>query len=373
MSQLEQFMTSDDLPPSRHSGPRLRIVLGVVLVLVVAAAAALGFAVLRGSGGADDYSGEGSGSVAIVISAGSTLTQMGKVLANADVVKSSAAFVAAADANPKSSSIGPGRYTLRSQMSGASAVALMLDPASHTGSRLILPEGLRLTQTVQAAAEASGLPRKDFQAALAAPQDLGLPAWAKNRPEGFLFPATYDLSGDETATSLLTTFVTRFKQSSASLNLEGASAKIGRTPYQVLKVASLLQAESRPDDFAKVARVIYNRLDKGMPLQLDSTVSYALGKVNISLSEQELKTDSPYNTYTNTGLPPTPINSPGEAAIQAALNPEPGNWLYFVTVDPTTGETRFTSSYQKFLKFKAMFQAALAAQKGSASPSPSAS
>jgi UPF0755 protein len=108
-------------------------------------------------------------------------------------------------------------------------------------------------------------------------------------------------------------------------------------------------------------------------LQLDSTVSYALGKTDIQLNEQELKTDSPYNTYLNTGLPPTPINSPGEEAIKAALNPAEGDWLYFVTVDPTTHDTRFTSSYQKFLKLKAQFQANLDAQKGSAAPSPNAS
>lgn len=373
MSQLEQFMTSGDLPPSRHSAPGLRIVLGIVVILVVAALVALGFVVLRGSQGADDYAGDGTGTVSVVITSGSTLTQMGQILAKADVVKSSAAFVEAAAGNPKSSSIGPGKYTLRSQMSGASAVALMLDPASHAGSRLVLPEGLRIKQTVEAASAASGVAPKDFDAVLADPGDLGLPSWAKNRPEGFLFPATYDLTGEETATSLLTSLVKRFNQASASLNLEGSAAKIGRTPYQVLKVASLVQAEGVPADFAKIARVIYNRLDKGMPLQLDSTVSYALGKTDIQLNEQELKTDSPYNTYMNTGLPPTPINSPGEEAIKAALNPADGDWLYFVTVDPTTRDTRFTSSYQKFLKLKAQFQANLEAQKGSAAPSPSAS
>lgn len=372
MSQLEQFMTGQDLPPSRHTTPALRIVLAVVVVLVLIAGLALGFFALRGSGGIDDYEGSGTGTVSVVIKSGSTLTQMGSVLAQADVVKSASAFVAAAETNPKATSISPGRYTLRSQMSGASAVALMLDPQSHAGSRLVLREGLRLTQTVQAAADASGIPVKDFDAALAAPAELGLPDWSKNRAEGFLFPATYNLTGEESATSLLASFVKRFNQSSASMNLEAGAAKIGRTPYQVLKVASLVQAEGTPSDFAKVARVIYNRLDKGMPLQLDSTVSYALGKVDIQLNADELKTDSPYNTYINTGLPPTPINSPGEEAIQAALNPEPGDWLYFVTIDPITRDTRFTSSYEKFLKLKAKFQAAMEAQKGKASASPSA-
>jgi len=115
-----------------------------------------------------------------------------------------------------------------------------------------------------------------------------------------------------------------------------------------------------PNDFAKVARVIYNRLDAEMPLQLDSTVSYALGINDILLNEEQLSTESPYNTYLNAGLPPTPINSPGEAAIDAALAPASGKWLYFVTVDPEAGITKFTKSYDKFLQLKAQFQANLA-------------
>jgi UPF0755 protein len=117
-------------------------------------------------------------------------------------------------------------------------------------------------------------------------------------------------------------------------------------------VASLLQAEAQPKDFAKVARVIYNRLDKDMRLQLDTTVLYALGRSGTHLSPDELQTDSPYNTYKNKGLPPTPIDSPGQQAINAALHPAKGNWLYYVTTNLKTGETKFTNSYQEFLQFK---------------------
>ena len=171
-----------------------------------------------------------------------------------------------------------------------------------------------------------------------------------------MFPATYDLSGDETAADVLRLLVKRFLQASSDVGLESRAVAVGQTPYDALIVASLLQAEGLPNDFAKVARVIYNRLEAQMPLQLDATVAYALGVDDILLNEEQLATDSPYNTYANVGLPPTPINSPGEAAIEAALAPANGKWLYFVTVNPDTGETKFTRSYEKFLKLKAEFQ-----------------
>jgi len=127
----------------------------------------------------------------------------------------------------------------------------------------------------------------------------------------------------------------------------------------VLIVASILQAEVAPQDFAKVARVIYNRLDANMPLQLDSTVNYVLGIRESVLNQEQLDTKSPYNTYLVEGLPPTPINSPGSEAIKAALAPAKGNWLYFVTVDPETQVTKFTNSYQKFLQYKQRFLASV--------------
>ena len=129
------------------------------------------------------------------------------------------------------------------------------------------------------------------------------------------------------------------------------------TPYQVLTIASILQAEVAPQDFAKVARVIMNRLDANMPLQLDSTVNYVLGIRESVLNEDQLATKSEYNTYLVEGLPPTPINSPGADAIDAALNPAKGDWTYFVTVDPQTQNTKFTNSYEKFLKYKEQFLA----------------
>lgn len=364
MSQLNTMMTSGPLPPSpnRRSISR-RIVLAVILVGLIALIWA-GFSFLRGVTTTSDYVGEGTGAVVVVVERGDSLRTIAEKLRSADVIMSVDAFLSAVSFDDRASSIGPGKYSMRVQMSGVDALALMLDSASRELNQLVLPEGLTLTETVATSSKSTGLSKANFKDALKAPEELGLPAWAENRPEGFMFPATYDLSGDETATDVLSVLVKRFEQASFDVRLESRAAAVGRTPYEVLIVASLLQAEGLPNDFAKVARVIYNRLDAEMPLQLDATVAYALGITDILLNEEQLATDSPYNTYVNAGLPPTPINSPGEAAIDAALAPANGKWLYFVTVDAQTGETKFTKSYDKFLQLKAEFQDNLAKSAG---------
>ncbi len=361
MSQLAPMMSSDPLPPSRNRsswGKRIAALISVGLALAMIGASIL---LLRGpEPTADEYAGGGTGEVTVVVSSGDTLTEIGQKLEDAGVVLAAASFVNAASVDDRASSIGPGKYTMRRQMNSIDALELMLDPSSRADSRLVLPEGLRLEQTVAIAADATSLPKSDFQAVLRNPKSLGLPDWAKDRPEGFMFPATYDLTGEETARSTLRTLVKRFSQASADVGLEERAKDVGLNPYQALIVASLVQAEVTPGDFAKAARVIYNRLDADMPLQLDSTVSYALGISDIQLNEDQLATSSPYNTYVRRGLPPRPINSPGEAAMEAALNPAKGKWLYFVSVDPRTGETKFAKSYEKFLELKREFQANLA-------------
>jgi UPF0755 protein len=371
VSQLEPFMTSDQLPPSRHRSTWARRIVALVSLGIAALMIVTSIVLLRGSSDTTDFAGSGEGEVSVVISRGDTLTEMGRKLQAAGVVQSAESFVNAASVDDRASTIGPGRYTLKKQMSSIAALDLMLDPVSRADSRLVLPEGLRLEQTVSTAADATNLPKSDFQKVLRNPSQLGLPDWAKDRPEGFMFPASYDLTGDETARSLLRQLVKRFNQASDDVSLEARAKDVGLSPYEVVIVASLLQAEVAPQDFQKAARVIYNRLDQNMPLQLDSTVSYALGTSDIQLSADELKTNSPYNTYVRRGLPPRPINSPGEAALDAALSPAKGKWLYFVSVDPSTHETKFARTYEKFLELKREFQQNLAS--ASANPSASAS
>jgi len=373
VSQLEQFMTASPLPPSRHRRTWGKFLAAVIAIGLLVGMIGAAFILLRGNSDPNDYSGSGSGEAVVVVARGDTLTEIGEKLQKADVVLTSDAFVAAATLDDRSSSIGPGKYTLHEQMSASSALDLMLDPASRADSRLVLPEGLRLEQTVNTAAQATSLPKSDFQKVLQEPAQLALPKWAKDRPEGFMFPASYDLTGNETARTILRNLVKRFNQASADIGLEGRAKDVKMTPYQVLIVASLLQGEAAPADFGKVARVIYNRLDADMPLQLDSTVSYALGVTRLQLSEDQLKTPSPYNTYLRRGLPPRPINSPGAAAIEAALSPPKGKWLYFVTIDPQTRETKFAKTYDEFLALKKQYQQNVSSfeqQGSSATPTP---
>jgi len=356
---IDEMLSDDPLPPSRNANSvSKRIVVGAGLIAVLAIVYGI-YSLLGGTGESTDYVGSGEGSVSVVVSRGDSLTQIGTALELAGVVKSVESFTSAAANNEQSASIGPGQYAMRMQMSGESALLLMLDSESRSESRLVLPEGLRLDETVSLASAATGLPSADFDQVLENPDLLALPSWAESRPEGFMFPATYDLVGDENAESILNSLVKRFNESASIVDLEGRAAQAGRNTYEVLIVASLLEGEVVPEDFAKVAAVVYNRLESETALQFDSTVSYALGLNELELSAEQLETDSPYNTYINTALPPTPINSPGEAALEAALAPAKGKWLYFVTVNPDTGETKFAKGYNRFLKLKAEYRAYL--------------
>jgi len=347
-------------PPRRRAGKsRLAVFLAVLLVAVVVGAGCLAavWLVGRSADGSSDFSGPGEGTVVVEVVAGDTAGDIASTLARADVVASTAAFVDAAAADERSLGIQPGFYQLKRQMSGEQALALLLDPASRVETEVAIPEGLRVDQIIDRLVEATGLPRGDFEALIASPKAIGLPPFAQGNPEGFLFPATYTFGPQVTAKEVLTAMVDRFDVAAQDLQLKQRAAAVGLTPYEVVIVGSLVQAEVAVRDFGKAARVVFNRLELGMPLGFDSTVNFALESDDLTLTDEQLSVDSPYNTYDNVGLPPGPINSPGEAALEAALDPPPGDWLYFVAVAPGSDETRFTNSYEEFLQFKDEFYA----------------
>jgi len=318
----------------------------------------------------DDYVGEGYGSVTIEVSPNDTVTEIANTLVKDGVVKTVSAFTDAARYNNKAQDIQPGVYKLNLHMSATSALTLLLDPHSLVGARITIPEGSKLSTVESIIASKTQISAAQIETALQNPTGLGLPDYAKGNAEGFLFPATYNTTSSTTATSLLTQMVDKFGVVTSGLHLAEGAKKLNLTPYQVVIIASLIEAEvKRPQDYAQVAEVIDNRLRKGMKLQLDSTVNYALGTSKPFLTQSDLKTESPYNTYVITGLPPAPINSPGEAALKAALNPATGDLLYFVTIDPATGETVFTNSESTFEDLRRKAQSAAA----SAAASPGAS
>ena len=298
--------------------------------------------------GPADYPGPGSGSVQVQVQPGDSSVAIGRSLREADVVASVDAFVTAARADERSKSIQPGYYALKTKMSGKGALALMLDPAARVVTKVTVPEGMRLDETVKLLATKAGFSVADLEAALADPA-LGLPEAAAGRAEGYLYPATYDVTPDDTAASVLKAMVAQFDKVATSVGVEEGPV----SAHEVVTIASMVEAEARhAEDYGKVARVIYNRLAKKMPLQMDSTVNYALKADKEIVTFKDLKVESAYNTYKHPGLPPGPIGSPGKAALQAALAPTSGDWLYFVTVNPATGETKFTASYDEFLRFK---------------------
>lgn len=337
----------------RATTKRARGCVPVLIALLVIAVLA-GFAYVKGVdfikarlSGPEDYSGSGvNPTVKVEVKAGDTATDIGNTLYDKGVVKSVGAFTDAASADQRSLSIQVGSYLLKSKMSARSALEVLVNPAAIIKNPTVtIPEGLRAQEILAAIAKQTDLTPKALKAAYGDTAALGLPDYAKGDPEGYLFPSTYDVKKSTTAAGLLHEMVAKFVSEAEALGLEKQAAALGESPTDIVTIASLVQAESPPDDMAKVASVVYNRLAAGMPLQFDSTLHYAIdsrGEIQTSSDLQNL--DSPYNTYKLTGLTPTPIDSPGEAALKAALEPAKTDYLYFVTVNLATGETKFAAT-----------------------------
>ncbi|MFF8845423.1 endolytic transglycosylase MltG [Streptomyces sp. NPDC015127] len=220
---------------------------------------------------------------------------------------------------------------------------------------LVIPEGWRASQVYAAVDKALQRPPGTTRTAIRAAR-LKLPPEARGNPEGYLFPATYPIDENTTPASLLSFMVNTAHQRFGAKAVAASARKEGLSPYEAVNIASIVQAEAdTAPDMGKVARVIHNRLAKGMPLQMDSTLNYALDRSTVDTTSEDTRLDSPYNTYGRTGLPPTPIDNPGDEAMHAAVAPPAGDWLYFVTVEP--GDTRFTSDYEEHRRNVAEFNA----------------
>jgi UPF0755 protein len=312
-----------------------------------------------------DYSGSGTGYVVVQVPSGASPTSLGPELTRLGVVASPRAFVLAAEHSSNPNGLLPGFYGMHLHMQASLAYALLLNPNNLVQVTVTIPEGWRVSQLVAYLGAKSGISASAYEAVLNNPARLHLPAYANGNTEGYLFPATYQVVPHESALSVLTAMVQRFDQEAAQINLPTAAKQAHLTESQVIIMASLVQAEGgRLSDYPKIARVIYNRLAQGIPLELDSTVLFGLNTYGILASSAQLNSTSPYNTYRHKGLTPGPIDNPGNAAIQAVLNPAPGNWIYFVTVDPKTKETLFTASAAQFAQYKAELDYNIAHRQG---------
>jgi UPF0755 protein len=374
---------SDRIRQARRKRRR-RFTSGFVLaavVVVVVGAVVLGSRLWHGMfGSSNDYSGDGANDVVIQIHDGDSTTAIGQTLEAHKVVATVKAFVEAAHGNSAISAIQPGFYQLRTEIPAANAVARLADPHSRVG-RLVIPEGRQLddVQDVKTNAVTQGIFALISQAtcldldgerhcvsvddlknvaATVAPSALSVPDWAINpvtafgndhrRLEGLIAPGTWNIDPSSSAQDILSTLIGTSATQYAQGGLVDTAQSLNMSPYQILTVGSLVQRESKPDDFAKVARVIYNRLHENRTLEFDSTVNYPLDRIEVATTDADRAQSTQWNTYVRPGLPATPICSPGQPALAAAEQPAPGDWLYFVTID-MQGTTLFTRDYQQHL------------------------
>lgn len=314
-----------------------------------------------------DYDGAGSGEITVEIKSGALLADMADALVAADVVKSQKAFVEAAEANSRSKNIQPGTYKLRKQMSGESAVTAMLDLKNKIVNGVTIPEGRTSGNVYRLLSEKTKIPVKNFQAAAKDPEALGVPDWWFTRGdgkkvvksiEGFLYPDTYEIPPKATAESILKLMVNRFLSVTGEMKFADRVQKErgGVSPYEALIVASLAQAEAgNADDLGKVARVAYNRAYGEFPcncLEMDVTVNYyleSIGKPTKSSKQMtEAELNDPKNPYNRKlpGMIPTPINNPGKQALEGAMAPPPGKWLFFVAIDKQ-GHSEFAETSEQ--------------------------
>lgn len=294
----------------------------------------------------EDWPGPGSGFVEFTIEPGQGSVEVGNNLVKAQVVKSQSTFSNIVAANNKI--LYPGIYALKKHMNSMDVVEILSDQ-SKAGGFLDVKAGERATEVIRKAAQISGIDIAQFNAIQQADGAGILPPEACGSFEGWLEPGVYNVKSMKSANKILAKMVDKRVK-----KLDSLGVPKGDLRQKVLKIASIAEAEvNNREYYGKVSRVILNRLAKDMPLGMDTTVAYGIGIKAINLTQSQLDDASnPYNTRIHKGLPPTPISIPGDNAILAALNPANGPWIYFVTTNLKTGETKFADNYDDFLKIR---------------------
>jgi UPF0755 protein len=345
----------------RTALPKLIVVLLVTAALIGGGIYGVGKVVGRIGGGEStaDFPGPGEGSAVVQVAPGATSRDIARALAAAGVVASAGAFVKVAAADSRSLSIQPGHYRLKQKMSATGALEALLDPAANSLYRFTIIEGMNVKQVIAELSKKTGVPVKEYQKVIDKPAQLGLPTYAST-VEGYLFPTTYDLVPGASPADTLKMFVARFNDEVADLDLEHAAPAVGLKPQDVVTVASIIEKEvANKDECPKVSRVVYNRLNDRTGhftrLDMDSTTRYASGNFDAPLTMSQLEAKSPYNTRAVAGLPPGAISNPGKLALQSALHPAQGSWLYFVSL-PRSGVTIFATTDAEWADAQARYR-----------------
>lgn len=351
--------------PSKKVRRRRRLLALLLTLTVFVAAVAVGAQFLKPLLGMDkvsDYPGPGTGSVTITVAPGSGPKLVATNLQSQHVIADADSFVAAFTA--AGGELSPGDFTFKTEMKNSDAVNVLLGKDSSKVMYFALSAGLRIGESLDAISKGSGIPLSELKALSDSPAQFGVPAPAKNL-EGFLAPGEYRFPLGTSAKDILQKLVTA---TTDELKAQGVTDPAKQ--YQTITVASIVQAEGGQADYGNVAGAIYNRLKPGNTetnglIQSDATVTYGLGTKTFHLTDaQKADKGNPYNTYANVGLPVGPIGSPGKTAIDAAAKPTANNYLYWVTINLDTKETKFSSTLAEHLKYVDQYNAWCAANAG---------
>lgn len=333
--------------PKRRRGCTVVAALLVVFVLLVAVVPAGLYFMYESAGG----NTPGTGNVAFTVAPGQGVSEVAQNLETAGVINSAQAFRVYVKVKRLNPLIQAGDYELREGMGAGAVISAFAKGPVQRFRTVTLAPGLTVADQSARVGEQLSLSSSEFLAALSskAPQ-MTFPE--ATNPEGLCFPETYRVEEAMIEDDIAEVCLEQFNKIFKGIG-QGRLAELKVTPYQAVIVASLVESEAKvPDERPVIASVIYNRLKQGMPLQIDATVLYALGRHKEKVLLEDLKVDSPYNTYRIKGLPPTPISAPGKSALEAALNPAQTNYIYYVLTDPA-GRHAFTDSAKEFERLKA--------------------
>ena len=334
---------------------RGKLVVGLAVLVVLAIAGWGGARVYLTSVGVYGESEPGK-KVEFEIPEGATAREVGRLLEEHGIIDSATGLRIKLYLDDRDFNFQAGRYEIATGLTVEDALAALEEGPIVEFVTVTFPEGIWLTDFARIIGKDTHISEDKFLDLVqhAKVPSKYLPAGVDTL-EGLLYPSTYQVIERDTAKTVAQRLVAEFEKQADAIDLSQAQA-LGVSPYEAIIIASMIEAEAKIDEErAMVARVIYNRLEQGMALGIDATVNYAIQDHKLGLTESDLQVDSPYNTRKYPGLPPTPIGATGAAALEAALNPADGDWLYYVLQD-CEGRHAFSESYDEFLQNKERYE-----------------
>lgn len=341
--------------PTKGHSPLLGVGIVVAIVAIVAALAVFVLPAITDSLFPSAPAVEAGQEVRVTIPEGASGDTIASELASAHVIENPKDYYAAVERLDAAQSIKPGEYLFTTGQDPEEVVRQLVEGPNVEGKKLVIQEGLTVAQTAQNVEATYGIPAADFLEQAKASNYVAdypfLEGAYDDSLEGYLYPKTYNLGENPTVDDIIRALLDQFVLETEGLSLEKGAH--GLDMQQIISLASLVERETAvADERPLVASVIYNRLEKDMPLQIDAAIVYARGGGSQGVTYDDLEIDSPYNVYKNYGLTPGPICSPSVSSIKAALQPADTDYLYYVASAEGDGSHKFTDDYDEFLAYR---------------------